>query len=70
MSKKLHTKQWFKNRIDKRIFRDKGTCNCIHCKEVTAKGLIVNDEQHADYLYMVQNDFANDGTLLNYRDKI
>ena len=47
----MKTKNWFKKRIGKRLYRDKGTCNCKDCQEVEKNGLIINDEWHAEYLY-------------------
>lgn len=42
---------WFKKRQGKRIYRDKGTCNCKDCQEVVKNGLIITNEWHAEYLY-------------------
>jgi len=64
----IHTKKWFLNRVGKRIFRDKHIC-CPKCDEVTKNGLIISSKQHAEYLYLVQNEFGAEGTHLNYRDK-
>lgn len=73
---KPQTKQWFMERIGKRIYRD-NQCStkgrnvhcCLHCKEVFDNGLIVSDEMHADYLAEIDADFANEGIYSNYRDK-
>lgn len=54
-------------RIGKRIFRDHHDC-CTHCTEVFNDGLIVADEQHADYLASTDVDFAVEGFELNYRN--
>lgn len=67
--KTLHNKQWFLDRIGKRIYRDKSTCTCPTCANVEENGLVIADEKDADYLFNVQNDFANDGDYLNYRDE-
>lgn len=64
---KIKTEKWFLNRIGKRIFRDDRKC-CSTCERVYKDGVIVNDEQHARYIYQVQCDFANEGIFLNYRD--
>jgi len=63
-----HTLKYFKNRIGKRIYRDDSGCPCHDCKRIVEEGLIIADEDHAEYLYDMQNEFANCGTLLNYRD--
>ena len=68
MKYKPKTLRWFTNRIGKKIYRDHHKC-CGHCDEVVKNGLIVSDKQHAEYLYLNQNDFAAEGVYLNYRDK-
>ena len=64
----FHTKRWFLNRVGKRIYRDWRKC-CAVCDEVAKNGLIIHNKQHAEYLYMCQNDFAVEKIYLNYRDK-
>lgn len=59
---------FFTERIGKRIYRNPYPC-CVHCDDVAENGLIVHDKQHAGYLYDTQNDFGNEGVILNYRDK-
>ena len=58
-----HTKKWFINRISKRIYRNPVKC-CATCEEVNKNGIVVRDEQHADYLEMVQYELG-----LDYRDR-
>jgi len=53
---KRHNKEWFTNRIGKTIYRKETTCKCFKCKNVTDKGLVIMDQFHADYLFMVQDD--------------
>lgn len=65
----IHTKKWFLTRRKKRIFRDDNKCGCLGCKEVLENGLVIHDEQHAEYLLMEQNDRANDKIFVNYRDR-
>jgi len=66
------TKQWFVERIGKRIYRDSqcvsGERCCSTCDEVTKTGLVVADEQHAEYLAMIDMDFGAEGICSNYRD--
>ena len=50
----VHDKQWFIDRIGKRIYREKNVCNCEVCTAVHKEGLIITDEQHANYLYDCQ----------------
>lgn len=59
-----HQLHWFKNRIGKRIYRDKCGCTCKICTQAWHKGVIVRDEQYAEYLHMVQYDLD-----INYRDE-
>lgn len=64
----MKTLKWFENRIGKRIYRDDNVCGCKTCRDVTQHGIIVNDRDHAEYLFDCQNDYRADGILLNYRD--
>lgn len=66
---KPRNKQWFLDRIGKRIYRDKLSCDCDTCNNNEAHGLIVCDELHANYLSMIDHDYALEGTYCNYRDK-
>ena len=50
----VHDKQWFINRIGKRIYRKNNICNCRICVHVHEEGLIIIDENHATYLYDCQ----------------
>jgi hypothetical protein len=50
----VHDKQWFIDRIGKRIYRKNNVCNCEVCTTVHKEGLIITDEQHANYLYDCQ----------------
>ena len=60
--------EWFKDRVGKRIFRDHHEC-CTDCTEVAENGLIISDEQQAEYLFDIQNEFGAEGFELNYRSK-
>lgn len=50
----VHDKQWFIDRIGKRIYREKNICNCSVCLKVHEVGLIITDKDHAIYLYDCQ----------------
>ena len=65
MKKKIkpHTLKWFINRIGKKVYRDDIEC-CNQCKNVADHGLEIHDKNHAEYLFMVQNDLQ-----INYRDR-
>lgn len=62
-------KEWFIERIGKRIYRDPTTCPCHHCKDISENGLVVGDEQHAGYLADCDMEFGAEGEFLNYRDE-
>lgn len=63
--KQIHKKQWFLNRIGKRIFRlTKTSCECNSCVNVYENGTIILDKQHAEYLFLCQNEME-----LEYSDK-
>lgn len=51
-----HDKQWYIDRIGKRVFRTKSSCQCEVCDAVYRNGLVIADEMHADYLYCCQNE--------------
>ena len=67
--KTLQTKQWFLDRIGKRVFRDNSGCGCPTCNDIVENGLIIRDKEHALHMYEVQNDYANENTYLNYKDE-
>jgi hypothetical protein len=60
--------EWFIERIGKRIYRDSQRECCSHCTKVEKEGLIIYDEQHADYLACVDMAFGAEGIFSNYRD--
>ena len=66
MSKKR--KQWFLDRIGKRVFRGETSCQCEICKRVSNEGLIITDELHAIYLYDIEGMYNAEGHNLTYRD--
>lgn len=52
----MHSKIWFKNRIGKRIYREPTKCKCKDCDDVVKNGIVIIDENHAEYLYEIHND--------------
>lgn len=50
----VHDKQWFIDRIGKRIYRKSNICKCPTCLTVGEVGLIILGETHAIYLYDCQ----------------
>ena len=67
--KHLKSIEDLKSMIGKRIFRDKSTCPCPDCLGAEETGIIVRDEEHAEYLADIQATYAIEGILLNYRDE-
>ena len=65
----MQTKNWFIDRIGKRIFRDSAGCECDSCKDIMKNGFLIKDKEHAGYLYDVQGHFYVEGVKLNYRDE-
>ena len=63
--------QWFKDRIGKRVFRNAVSCPCNTCTRVEKKGLIINDEMHAESLCDWEGIYMHEKEIdLNYRDKL
>lgn len=44
-------RQWFLDRIGKRVYRESNGCPCDTCKNITKEGLEIYDESHALYLH-------------------
>ena len=42
--------QWFIDRIGKRIYRTKTSCDCKTCTRVYNEGLVIEDKFHATYV--------------------
>ena len=57
--------KWFQDRIGKRVFRNKNTCKCKTCEDVSEKGIIISDTYHASYLHDCESEMN-----LDYRDSI
>lgn len=69
MQNKLRDKQWFIDRIGKVVYRDSIGCNCDVCSFILKKGLKILGEEQCQYLWEIQNDLAQKGLYLNYRDE-
>jgi len=61
--------EWFKARLNKRVYRDSTGCECSNCAYVVKNGLVVGDEEHARHLADIDADFAAEGVFCNYRDE-
>jgi hypothetical protein len=56
-------KQWFLDRVGKRVYRDNVDCECEICSCVGSEGLIVIDIDHAAYLTDISGELG-----IKYRD--
>ena len=56
----LKTLQDFKDNIGKRVYRKAHSCGCHTCADVTKRGLVIYDENHAQYLYECSSEFQID----------
>ncbi len=55
--------QWFTDRIGKRVFRPDHGCSCSSCRRIAEEGIIIEDEEHAQYLYDWDDYRSEDGTV-------
>jgi hypothetical protein len=55
MKELTEREQWFRDRIGKRVFRGDNGCPCKICKERTDSGILIIDQSHADYLFMIES---------------
>ena len=51
-----HKIKRFIDRIWKRVYRNANTCDCDTCRDVEKNGVVISDEQHANYLFDCQSD--------------
>ena len=43
-------KQWFLDRVGKRVFRDSNGCSCGVCEHNQKNGVVISSEMHALYM--------------------
>jgi hypothetical protein len=53
-----HTLEWFLSKIGRKIYRDKVSCPCNHCKSGEESGIGVFNKMHAQYLFDCQNEMG------------
>lgn len=63
----MDRKQWFKDRIGKRVFGTK-YCDCEFCQIIYDSGMIIGDAGDAYLAFAHEQDFQAEGTLLKYFD--
>lgn len=59
-------KQWFIDRIGKRVYRPPVRCDCQTCIDGHLNGILICDETHADYLHSCESELGiryNDNKL-------
>jgi len=61
----MKRKQWFIDRVGKRIFRNYHKC-CEHCDKIYADGIVISDITHANYLYDIECEFRSEGINIYY----
>lgn len=60
--------KWFRDRIEKIVYRNETSCKCNGCKNVFENGLYIQDLFHADYAYDNECDYNREGIPLRYFD--
>ena len=51
-----------------RLYRNDNGCDCERCQEILTNGILVDDIEHADYLYDSELDYTAEGHPLRYFD--
>jgi hypothetical protein len=51
-------KQWFVDRIGKRVYRSSVNCQCDSCKNGRINGIMILDYVHAIYLHLVEGEMG------------
>ena len=49
-SEYIQLESWFKNRIGKKVYRNKNTCFCKQCETNYQEGIVIDDTIHAEHL--------------------
>lgn len=65
-------KQWFLDRVGKKVYRDKSFCECSVCKRVEDNGVFISDSNHALYLLDIESisqDPSESSHPIKYRDE-
>jgi hypothetical protein len=62
-------KRRFFDRVWKRIFRNKTSCDCKDCQDIVNNGVVIHDVQHARWLYTYQCELWSEWIEVNYRDE-
>jgi hypothetical protein len=57
--------EWFQSKIGHMLYRH-AICSCEHCQSVAKLGIIVRDENHAQYLYEIEGTGYQGESKLRY----
>jgi len=63
----MNRKQWFINRICKRVFPTI-ICDCQACKSYYDSGFVIDNEFEAIALYDLERDFQSEGSKIKHFD--
>lgn len=68
-------KRWFIDRIELRVYRNNTHCQyeeviCKMCLDIYNNGIVILDDMHANYLFMLESEMTREGTPLRYFDTI
>ena len=62
--------KWYTDRVGKVVFRNKTSCKCGVCDDVYERGVLIQDSEHANYLFDIVGAYNIDGSPLEYFDTI
>ena len=62
--------EWFKERIGKRVYRNKNGCSCKPCAKVYVNGLVIADSMHGSYMHDCEAEHTAEGDPMRYFDTI
>lgn len=66
MSQLTPREEWFRARVGTKVFRNSNGCDCPLCLLTLEKGILVNDFNHANYLYDTETEYTAEGFPLRY----
>ena len=64
----MNRKDWFIERIGKKVYRTQNGCTCKVCSYILENGVSISDKLHASYMADIEADYNQDGDMLKYFD--
>lgn len=61
-------RNWFIDRIGKRVFRNDTGCECLECYNIVKSGFIIENCDMAEYLYEQMEEKQLQGLKIGYFD--